>query len=159
MFRYRLHLLVSIHTPTKGVTWWGCSDAKKPSVSIHTPTKGVTVLPFRLNCVLRFQSTHPRRVWHTKVSTSCMYHKFQSTHPRRVWQEMRANPYPDTLVSIHTPTKGVTFPLHSIAEIRRVSIHTPTKGVTSKPSPLLLPPPGFNPHTHEGCDEDWFHIV
>ena len=33
-------------------------------------------------------------------------------------------------VSIHTPTKGVTAVIASIAWIYIVSIHTPTKGVT-----------------------------
>ena len=53
---------VSIHTPTQGVT----SIAPLPrcfrSVSIHTPTQGVTYQAARLDTVIRFQSTHPRRV-------------------------------------------------------------------------------------------------
>ena len=60
-------------------------------------------------------------------------------------------------VSIHTPTKGVTYRCAVKEKHRYVSIHTPTKGVTltricliltySKMSGLC-----FNPHTHEGCD-------
>ena len=38
--------------------------------------------------------------------------------------------YPTVEVSIHTPTKGVTFGLASIFMLAKVSIHTPTKGVT-----------------------------
>ena len=101
--------LVSIHTPTKGVTaggkvmmrrdagfnphthegcdqkvWW---EIFQYDVSIHTPTKGVTL--YQTEIRLQFQ------------------------------------------VSIHTPTKGVTKELKRIAKEFVVSIHTPTKGVTA----------------------------
>ena len=33
-----------------------------------------------------------------------------------------------------------------------VSIHTPTKGVTYENYASMSPFTGFNPHTHEGCD-------
>ena len=35
-----------------------------------------------------------------------------------------------TIVSIHTPTKGVTKPFYFPSACLSVSIHTPTKGVT-----------------------------
>ena len=38
-------VIVSIHTPTKGVTKGGRGYAPRYAVSIHTPTKGVTALP------------------------------------------------------------------------------------------------------------------
>ena len=55
-------LVVSIHTPTKGVT-----DRERRyhdiwRVSIHTPTKGVTQDFCDYYKYLKFQSTHPRRV-------------------------------------------------------------------------------------------------
>ena len=56
------------------------------------------------------------------------------------------------LVSIHTPTKGVTHVLLALHDVSRVSIHTPTKGVTALPCPSQHRADGFNPHTHEGCD-------
>ena len=56
--------------------------------------------------------------------------KFQSTHPRRVWLISTDKQFGMAKVSIHTPTKGVTF--------RR-----------SKSSFVAI---RFNPHTHEGCD-------
>ena len=37
-------LTVSIHTPTKGVTFSEIKHSIMPNVSIHTPTKGVTKL-------------------------------------------------------------------------------------------------------------------
>ena len=55
-------------------------------------------------------------------------------------------------VSIHTPTKGVTEELIKTGYRYRVSIHTPTKGVTSH-RPAIMRTVSFNPHTHEGCDQ------
>ena len=79
------------------------------------------------------------------------------------------------IVSIHTPTKGVTWfqrksvPLHHcfnphthegcdiilflvVLFVNHVSIHTPTKGVTLLPLCKNIRRFSFNPHTHEGCD-------
>ena len=78
-------------------------------VSIHTPTKGVTQLSALKMYVKKFQSTHPRRVWLANAVISAASEAFQSTHPRRVWlNTFRKNPY-FSYVSIHTPTKGVTL--------------------------------------------------
>ena len=74
---------VSIHTPTQGVTarnddsvaiarfnphtHAGCDMAQARAsminaVSIHTPTQGVTAYSSRIDFIIKFQSTHPRRV-------------------------------------------------------------------------------------------------
>ena len=147
-------MAVSIHTPTKGVTYvhlepWCCGV-----VSIHTPTKGVTDYIYGGRQLIRVSIHTP-----TKGVTSCasILHALHS-------------------VSIHTPTKGVTnnswgifysifsfnphthegcdrvprlkppaLPWFQSTHPRRVwrtvhhitrrsddvSIHTPTKGVTS----------------------------
>ena len=62
-------------------------------------------------------------------------------------------------VSIHTPTKGVTQVVDLIQSKKQVSIHTPTKGVTQVAEMLYTLTKGFNPHTHEGCDELLFKII
>ena len=98
-------------------------------VSIHTPTQGVTKAQFRMTVPLRFQSTHPRRVW--PYCRDMIKHKklFQSTHPRRVW------PY---------------LGLDSVLDDKFQSTHPrrvwPYLGKSSAGSE------GFNPHTHAGCD-------
>ena len=56
------------------------------------------------------------------------------------------------VVSIHTPTKGVTYSLALSVLARAVSIHTPTKGVTVGHTTYGFVQCCFNPHTHEGCD-------
>ena len=53
---------VSIHTPTKGVTQKTIKSDFFSLVSIHTPTKGVTGFSDCSYPPIMFQSTHPRRV-------------------------------------------------------------------------------------------------
>ena len=127
---------VSIHTPTKGVTYIGRLRKWFKKVSIHTPTKGVTkdILIAVLSCL--FQSTHPRRVWLLSVLSSP----------------------PIKTVSIHTPTKGVTLSGKHVSMRQIVSIHTPTKGVTYWVCIPIESNSGFNPHTHEGCDTELLRI-
>ena len=98
---------------------------------------------------------------------------FQSTHPRRVWLLPVYEGSSSTVVSIHTPTQGVTQGALTEKQIQTVSIHTPTQGVTDQlgmqsvpalfqsthprrvwPLPTMLSVwlISFNPHTHAGCD-------
>ena len=119
--------------------------------STHPRRVWLKVIIIRVMITL-FQSTHPRRVWHQDKLPKAKYLKFQSTHPRRVWPTDGQRSAAGFLVSIHTPTKGVTlcssciwgrstcFNPHthegcdvriwSLLDIWIVSIHTPTKGVT-----------------------------
>ena len=60
-------------------------------------------------------------------------------------------------VSIHTPTKGVTSFGRLCVCHCDVSIHTPTKGVTIRAA-RSVPTSCFNPHTHEGCDNEQLAI-
>ena len=120
-------------------------------VSIHTPTKGVTYLEVKTEMRLKFQSTHPRRVWltgdlsatgslsfnpHTHEGCDVIFHlfillliMFQSTHPRRVW--LAAGKY--TL-------KQTEFQSTHPRRVWRFYWHANSVSLC------------FNPHTHEGCD-------
>ena len=84
--------------------------------------------------------------------------QFQSTHPRRVWHCCCYSVPCNTAVSIHTPTKGVTFWLSYMHVLDIVSIHTPTKGVTPWRCLVSWYCWGFNPHTHEGCDSAFLQV-
>ena len=53
---------VSIHTPTQGVTTSEALGCFQICVSIHTPTQGVTAFAALYAERAEFQSTHPRRV-------------------------------------------------------------------------------------------------
>ena len=56
------------------------------------------------------------------------------------------------VISIHTPTKGVTLSMSFDCKHIQISIHTPTKGVTINDILEVLGKPHFNPHSHEGSD-------
>ena len=111
--------------------------------------------------IARFQSTHPRRVWPIWfVPLVVCINQFQSTHPRRVWLSMLCLVMYLLVVSIHTPTKGVTKQLAIKASEQMfqsthprrvwrfgslwpamviiVSIHTPTKGVTDDDGNIVI---------------------
>ena len=130
----RIHLyctVISIHTPTKGVTGNPFCNNIWHQISIHTPTKGVTTAP-------------------------CSFPAFSKISIHTPTKGVTEN-IPDvgtiTPISIHTPTKGVTpalskrrvlsfnFNPHSHEgsdsharqsnhKAKSISIHTPTKGVT-----------------------------
>ena len=100
----------------------------------------------------RFQSTHPRRVW--PVISDCLsaHFLFQSTHPRRVWPPRFLLPVCITSFTPHThegcdKKNSIVFNFYVY-----VSIHTPTKGVTFWCKDRQNASFCFNPHTHEGCD-------
>ena len=121
---------VSIHTPTKGVTWKSRIPRLSVWVSIHTPTKGVTTWVTGYDSRFLFQSTHPRRVWPQTASEKMSYLK----------------------VSIHTPTKGVTSVI-PILWYDDISFNPHThEGCDKVMANLLVAILSFNPHTHEGCD-------
>ena len=163
-------------------------------VSIHTPTQGVTTSIMYPAQASQFQSTHPRRVWPFCTFAMCSeyvsihtptqgvtaatifcseFNKFQSTHPRRVWLQDHRENWQYKAVSIHTPTQGVTGCNGYAVYDYIVSIHTPTQGVTRDILMMLITKmfqsthprrvwlrrssnsiasKSFNPHTHAGCD-------
>ena len=170
----RIHLvIVSIHTPTQGVTtsimypaqasqfqsthprrvWPFCTFAMcSEYVSIHTPTQGVTAATIFCSEFNKFQSTHPRRVWliyhFLHFRTECFNpHTHAGCDDVTVYFSVSAK------VSIHTPTQGVTQSITSTKLIKIVSIHTPTQGVTFAIQ-TIENSDSFNPHTHAGCDKN-----
>ena len=121
---------VSIHTPTKGVTRLSGSLSRLLPVSIHTPTKGVTHKIANDFSRYKFQSTHPRRVWLNIWGISIASVLFQSTHPRRVWRDEEDNKAGCKGFNPHTH-EGCDAGSSQILDVVLVSIHTPTKGVTA----------------------------
>ena len=148
---------VSIHTPTQGVTALMPNWAAIWSVSIHTPTQGVTNGPIVIVWQELFQSTHPRRVWHSITTSSFFFNCFNPhTHAGCDPDSIKSVSY--QLVSIHTPTQGVTYrnrtnnphymfqsthprrvwQMHgSVLTHSVVSIHTPTQGVTQARASMI----------------------
>ena len=119
-------------------------------VSIHTPTQGVTTSIMYPAQASQFQSTHPRRVWPFCTFAMCSEYvsihtptqgvtrdilmmlitkMFQSTHPRRVWLSSTNREGGEVSFNPHT---------HAGCDLKNISI--------------LRFPKSFNPHTHAGCD-------
>ena len=73
-------------------------------------------------------------------------------HTREGCDEQPRDEGRDDGISIHTPVKGVTLPLHSYPHTTTISIHTPVKGVTRSWQSTSGKKRNFNPHTREGCD-------
>ena len=164
-------------------------------VSIHTPTQGVTTSIMYPAQASQFQSTHPRRVWLQQQSSVQNSISF-NPHTHAGCDLFIISFISERSVSIHTPTQGVTrrfewevcgtgcFNPHTHAgcdhvwihscHCSDVSIHTPTQGVTHgvfsqyaryrfqsthprrvwhRSVSLLHLQKGFNPHTHAGCDK------
>ena len=124
--------VVSIHTPTKGVTAKACPCFDATKVSIHTPTKGVTkVTAIDTNRAISF-NPHTHEGCDRKHFVSC--HNIQvSIHtPTKGVTSTQRIYLSNKSVSIHTPTKGVTHSDLDINVTSAVSIHTPTKGVTTR---------------------------
>ena len=124
-------IIVSIHTPTKGVTYISpYLTTQQASFNPHTHEGCDQASSAKVEGRRVFQSTHPRRVWQMCALNMMIHGMFQSTHPRRVWLFLGS----DAVIKVN------------------VSIHTPTKGVTANAIGSLSFPFGFNPHTHEGWD-------
>ena len=148
----RLLRIVSIHTPTKGVTTTSKVTNGNMQVSIHTPTKGVT-LKLRFDFISWRVSIHTPTKGVTGLAVIIWRKFFVSIHTptKGVTDSAHSGQAPcpcfnphthegcdreylrvmrPLVVSIHTPTKGVTDRERRYHDIWRVSIHTPTKGVT-----------------------------
>ena len=121
-----------------------------------------------------FQSTHPRGVRQGQRRGATPNVGFQSTHPRGVRRALTKGLPTFVRVSIHAPTRGATSHRHMYTAQIGVSIHAPTRGATkygrSKSNLIEFQSthprgvrlffscsstiyPGFNPRTHEGCDQ------
>ena len=164
-------------------------------VSIHTPTWGVTaVLVSAVMSILKFQSTHLHEVWlrdvilHKKGNVSihtptwgvtpkvkCTLDLSEVSIHTPTWGVTYSHAcfMSSSFVSIHTPTWGVTGIQNFRGSSSKVSIHTPTWGVTTNNNQfgwqyefqsthlhevwhIFMPIPVrllcFNPHTYMRCD-------
>ncbi len=128
----------------------------------------------------KFQSTHLHEVWPANDGKLTMDALFQSTHLHEVWPPVFIGGMTQYIVSIHTPTWGVTslfgvfcvfflfqsthlhevWP-HEIIHLfcNKVSIHTPTWGVTLLIWTVQSVRFSFNPHTYMRCDDSMEKLV
>ena len=121
-------------------------------ISIHTPTRGVTHLGgYSLSEVKNF---NPHSHKGSDTGEDILKHFAQDFNPHShkgsdVWQKFKQQWY---LISIHTPTRGVTVVLVALSGVYVISIHTPTRGVTLMTFDELKKRENFNPHSHKGSD-------
>ena len=101
--------------------------------------------------IIKFQSTHPRRVWHNFYFLLSLCTCFNPhTHAgcdsgRRAMRDAGSGFNPHT----HA---GCDITVLNSRPSNQVSIHTPTQGVTEGSSKVIIMDSSFNPHTHAGCD-------
>ena len=79
----------------------------------------------------------------------------QSSIFYREWHSGNNN-YTIFLISIHTPTQGVTSLQYPFCLFPEISIHTPTQGVTFCKCSFIWHYKNFNPHSHAGSDSTSF---
>ena len=102
-------------------------------VSIHAPARGATFPLWGVGGILICFNPRTREGCDEEGRRrQCWHSRFQSTHPRGVRPGLGQDPCPASLVSIHAPARGATFPLWGVGGI------------------LIC----FNPRTREGCDEE-----
>ena len=143
---------VSIHTPTKGVTRYVRPNHRElPCFNPHTH-EGCDFTKLRvLSITKRFQSTHPRRVWHCKGSFAPVFYSFNPhTHEGcDLWYQLGQDS--NRCFNPHTH-EGCDIALHIIRHVlTSFNPHT-HEGCDKSLLCVLLLHCSFNPHTHEGCD-------
>ena len=154
---------------TASITFWASSS----DVSIHTPTWGVTRgnVPNQ-RTISRFQSTHLHEVWPCKPRLLCQLLRF-NPHTYMRCDGMNRKTFRYWLVSIHTPTWGVTnryirsgspfmfqsTHLHEVWQIARELFslnHCFNPHTYMRCDTLRIPSKNFsdcfNPHTYMRCD-------
>ena len=126
-----IKILVSIHTPTKGVTWITKGPTRlKESFNPHTH-EGCDFSEVVAKPIVRGFNPHTHEGCDSTdlLTFSCDFCFNPHTHEGCDYVARRF--FAGKGVSIHTPTKGVTVWRWVCRASWFVSIHTPTKGVTN----------------------------
>ena len=119
--------------------------------------------PSKRNCICRFQSTHPWRMWLTSSTSRTTTTIFQSTHPWRMWRPNSGGPGRCRWNFNPHIREGCDIVLAAL-QIKgtTISIHTSMKDVTRHCPRRFDAICHFNPHIHEGCDKNrqpWIFII
>ena len=101
-------IVISIHTPARGVTQSDSTHVGYVVISIHTPARGVTLI--MLVNPSDYYNFNPHSREGSDAAGKQLFHKY--------------------LISIHTPARGVTSDGSSYEYYWGISIHTPARGVT-----------------------------
>ena len=99
---------ISIHTPARGVTAHCEQILTIPKISIHTPARGVTTMTDIFQVISRFQSTLPQGEWLSHDTSNSTTSDFNPHSRKGSDMTTFQNSVNTTLISIHTPARGVT---------------------------------------------------
>ena len=105
---------------------------------------------FSMASAYLFQSTHLHEVWPPLFHFTSHVKEFQSTHLHEVWQSWQ---FSHDLINSFNPHTYMRCDVKGacIFHQRLVSIHTPTWGVTKRCN-TTQKRKCFNPHTYMRCD-------
>ena len=140
-------------THSRGVRLWvGIAEDRLGEVSIHALTRSATWARDKDLSYIKFQSTHSRGV-RRLAHTTCQYHA--CFNPRTHEEcDCRLHVIVDYLiVSIHALTRSATYALYLPVKTIVVSIHALTRSATITFYKDIERKMGFNPRTHEECDQ------
>ena len=147
--------ITSITTSFNPHTYMRCDFGKNEIgfarlVSIHTPTWGVTITFCNIFLAQLFQSTHLHEVWH-RIQYIGSYHRCFNPHTYMRCDAFMSSINVASSVSIHTPTWGVTrsvLVISSESKFQSTHLHE----VWLFWYNVVTYFRGFNPHTYMRCD-------
>ena len=124
------------------------------TISIHTPTKGVTYMGYGVTMSFYNFNPHSHEGSDQKTDRKNKVLNYFNPHSHEGSDIQATQNTIHYIISIHTPTKGVT--VQNIVQFVHyiISIHTPTKGVTLNAYKVKYINTNFNPHSHEGSDSN-----
>ena len=127
---YKKDIIISIHTPARGVTAYPQNILRKLVDFNPHSRKGSdrqafigSFRDYHFNPHSRKGSDNPLPIYGTLRQISIHT-------PARGVTSMTFSFYNSSLISIHTPARGVTIIFFEIAKFMYISIHTPARGVT-----------------------------
>ena len=125
-------LVISTHTPARGVTNMIHTNCINDIISTHTPARGVTILEsLPLHCLADF-NPHSRKGSDVLRDPGFGYVSISTHTPARGVTADRFQVYPQQQISTHTPARGVTKIMLQLFYLQMISTHTPARGVTVK---------------------------
>ena len=120
-------------------------------ISIHTPTRGVTFTPLSSVSFASFQSTLPQGEWRVIVLSLHIVGTISIHTPTRGVTITSYLPHSLCSISIHTPTRGVTSKENERFGVTLFQSTLP-QGEWRNHSHFAYNVINFNPHSHKGSD-------
>ena len=122
-------------------------------ISIHTPTRGVTPHSMSYPAMVPIDfNPHSHKGSDRGTVRGCYPKNNFNPHSHKGSDQPSSSIQQALSISIHTPARGVTITIDNKLLSGNISIHTPTRGVTKQGQGNSDRYPDFNPHSHKGSD-------